>query len=61
MLSFEYDGPITDLEQAMTDQGVKVRVIDESYGRTLRFDDPDGGEEIWVSERQRDLYGYREE
>ena len=28
--------------------------------RSLRIDDPDGGVELWVNERQSDLYGYRE-
>ncbi|MGO1833450.1 MAG: VOC family protein [Actinomycetaceae bacterium] len=38
--------------------GGGARVIDESYGRSLRIDDPDGGAEIWVNETMRDLYGY---
>jgi hypothetical protein len=38
--------------------GVDSRVIDESYGRSLRIDDPDGGPEIWVNETMRDLYVY---
>lgn len=38
--------------------GVDSRLIDESYGRTLRLDDPDGGAEIWINESMRDHYGY---
>lgn len=41
--------------------GANPRIIDESYGRTLQFDDPDGGAAIWINETQTDLYGYRRE
>ncbi|MDO5501378.1 MAG: hypothetical protein Q4F67_17050 [Propionibacteriaceae bacterium] len=58
VLSFEYDGDIDALAERVSDAGVEVRVIDETFGRTLRLDHPDGDEEIWVNERQTDLYGY---
>jgi hypothetical protein len=34
-------------------------VWDEAYGRVLSVTAPDGGR-VWVDERSRDLYGYRE-
>ena len=39
------------------------RFIDETYGRTLRVENPDDASveaEIWINETQTDLYGYRE-
>lgn len=39
--------------------GLRADIVDENYGRSLRIDDPDGGEEIMVNETIRDLYGYR--
>lgn len=60
VLSFEYDGDVTDLVEPLAQAGANPRLMDENYGRTVRFDDPDGGEEIWINERQTDLYGYRQ-
>lgn len=60
VLSFEYDGDVDDLARRVEAAGLAARVIDESYGRTLRVDDPDGGPELWVNQRQTDLYGYRQ-
>lgn len=59
VLGFEWDGDVDDLAVRLADHGFEARVIDESYGRSLRVDDPDGGDEIWINERQTDLYGYR--
>lgn len=38
---------------------LRAVIVDENYGRSLRIDDPDGGEEIMVNESMRDLYGYQ--
>lgn len=38
---------------------LRADIVDENYGRSLRIDDPDGGEEIMVNESMRDLYGYQ--
>jgi hypothetical protein len=60
-LSFEFDGDIERLAGRLGSHGIPARVIDEPYGRSLRVDHPDGEDEIWVNERQTDLYGYRAE
>ena len=60
VLSFEWDGDVDRLSEVLKSRGFVSRVIDEAYGRSLRIDDPDGGVELWVNERQSDLYGYRE-
>lgn len=57
-LSFEYAGEVTVLQQRLERSGVGTSLVDESYGRTLLVDRPDGGEPLWVNERQTDLYGY---
>lgn len=57
-LSFEYDGDLDALAERLGTDGVRCRVIDESYGRALLVDRPGAGEPIWVNERQTDLYGY---
>ena len=54
------DGDVDRLSEVLKSRGFVSRVIDEAYGRSLRIDDPDGGVELWVNERQSDLYGYRE-
>lgn len=53
----------TDLDQLqarLRRAGLRADLADENYGRSLRIDDPDGGEEILVNERMQDLYGYRQ-
>lgn len=60
VLSFEYAGDLDALAEQVRASGVQMRVIDETYGRTLRLDHPDGGKEIWVNESQQDLYGYHQ-
>ena len=57
VLSFE-DDDVTDLAGRLQAAGIQCRLIDESFGLTLRVPDPDGGDEIWINETQRDLYGY---
>ena len=57
-LSFEYLGDVDELAQRLAAAGVEAQVVDESYGRTLLVARPDGGEPIWINERQSDLYGY---
>lgn len=56
-LGFEWDGPLEEAKALLDGIGLESALIDETYGRSLRFKDPDGGE-IWINERQRDLYGY---
>lgn len=52
----EEDGWLVfDLESG---RGVRAAAIDESYSRALLIPDPDGGADLWVNQRQRDLYGY---
>lgn len=58
VLSFETDDADA-LAARFAEQGSRADIVDESYGRSLRFDDPDGGVELWVNETMTDLYGYR--
>lgn len=55
---FETDA-LEPLMEPLRAAGANPRIIDESYGRTLQFDDPDGGDAIWINETQTDLYGYQ--
>lgn len=57
-LGFEYDGDVGLMLERLLAAGLAAQLIDESYGRTVRVPDPDGGAELWINERQRDLYGY---
>lgn len=57
-LSFGHDGDVDELAGRARAAGVGADVVDESYGRTLLIARPDGGEPVWVNERQTDLYGY---
>lgn len=43
---------VADRWQGRTD------LVDESYGRSLRLADPDGGDDLWVNEVQTDFYGF---
>ena len=36
-------------------------IIDEAFGRTIRFPSPDGVDEVWINEPQVDLHGYHRE
>lgn len=56
-LAFEHPD-IAALADRLIAAGIEVAVIDESYARTLRIPDPDGGPEIWVNEVITDLYGF---
>lgn len=58
-LAFSYDGDVEALLPALTAAGIGATLIDETYARTLRLPDPDRDAEIWINERQSDLYGYR--
>lgn len=61
-LNFEYGGTVEDLIDPLAEAGFTATLIDEAYSRTLRLSDPDRpGEQIWISEEQQDLYGYRRE
>lgn len=57
-LGFWWDGDVEDALRLLTDAGVEAVLIDETYSRTVQLADPDGGKEIWINERQTDLYGY---
>ena len=46
------------LDWALDAAGIESALIDETYSRTLQVADPDGVKEIWINERQTDLYGY---
>lgn len=56
--SFQYDGDVRVLRHRLLAAGFAAELIDESYGRTVRLAHPDGGEDLWINEVQRDLYGY---
>ncbi|MGB4136524.1 MAG: hypothetical protein WA971_08165 [Microbacterium sp.] len=57
-LSFLYSGDLDALAARLRDADVAASVVDESYGRTIRLPDPDGGADIWINGPQTDLYGY---
>ena len=57
-LSFEYDGDAEVLLTRLHTAGLEARLVDESYGRTVLVDHPDGGEPLWINEAPQDLYGY---
>lgn len=56
-LSFLAQGDLAELAARVRDAGFDAAVIDEAYGRTLRFPGPDG-DEIWINAEQDDLHGY---
>ncbi len=56
-LSLEYAGKLEVLATAVSAAGLTGHLVDEAYGRTLLVDHPDGGQ-LWINERQQDLYGY---
>jgi hypothetical protein len=57
-LAFRWDGDVEVALTKLTAAGVEAVLIDETYGCTVQVVDPDGGKEIWINERQTDLYGY---
>lgn len=57
-LAFEWDGDVEDALRLLETAGIEAVLIDETYGRTVQVTDPDGTKEIWINERQTDLYGY---
>ncbi|MGB9034664.1 MAG: hypothetical protein WCC45_09120 [Paeniglutamicibacter sp.] len=56
-LSLEYSGKLEALAGQLPSAGFESQLVDETYGRTLLVEHPDGGS-LWINERQRDLYGY---
>ncbi|WP_051479231.1 hypothetical protein [Arthrobacter sp. H5] len=58
-LAFEYNGNVEAVQQRLRQAGIWAVLIDENCGRSLRLPNPDG-KDIWVNERQQDLYGYTE-
>ena len=58
VLSFE-SADVAAIAVRFGDRGLRADIVDESYGRSLRIDDPDGGVELWVNETMTDFYGYR--
>ncbi|MFK5646034.1 hypothetical protein ACI3ET_05850 [Ornithinimicrobium sp. LYQ121] len=57
-LSFELEGDVAQLQEALAEVGVDAQLHEESFGRSLRIADPDGRAPVWVVERQPDLYSY---
>ena len=57
-LAFEWSGNVEEAKALLDAAGVKSALIDESCSRTLQIADPDGVKEIWINEKQTDLYGY---
>jgi hypothetical protein len=57
-LSFELTGDVSVLQDSLAAAGVEALLHEESFGRSLRITDPDGGSPVWVVERQPDLYSY---
>lgn len=58
LASFQYDGDLQVLLRRLVGAGIAAELVDESYGRTVRLPHPDGGEDLWVNESQRDPSGY---
>lgn len=57
VLTFEYDGDLASYAAGLQEAGFETEIIDEAYGRTLLVTHPDG-DQLWINERQTDLYGY---
>ncbi|MGO0575907.1 hypothetical protein [Ornithinimicrobium panacihumi] len=57
-LAFEWAGNVEEAKALLDAAGIGSALIDETYSRTLQIVDPDGVKEIWINERQSDLYGY---
>ena len=56
---FMLSGRLEDLRDKLFAAGVNsASIIDESYGRMLVLDGPDGEELTWVNREQDDYYGY---
>ncbi|WP_345750360.1 hypothetical protein [Microbacterium rhizophilus] len=60
-LSFLARGDLDALAERIRAAGVDAAVIDEAFGRTIRFPHPDGGHEVWINGLQDDLHGYHRE
>lgn len=59
-LSFLAAG-LEGLAERLRDAGYDAAVVDEAFGRSVRFPNPDGGDEVWINGAQDDLYGYHRE
>lgn len=46
------------LAERLRGRGIDAAVVDEAFSRTVRFPNPDGGDDVWVNGPQDDLYGY---
>ncbi|MDO5738981.1 MAG: hypothetical protein Q4P07_02415 [Ornithinimicrobium sp.] len=57
-LAFEWAGNVEEAKALLDAAGVQSALIDEGHSRTLQIADPDGVKEIWINEKQTDLYGY---
>jgi hypothetical protein len=57
-LSFETDEPLEVLRDRLAAAGFPAVIIDESFGRSLRVEDPDGTQ-VQVNEAMTDFHGYR--
>lgn len=60
--SFEHLDVTALIIEPLQAAGFRATLIDETYGRTLRVENPTMRveAEIWINETQTDLYGYRE-
>ncbi|WP_156760515.1 hypothetical protein [Microbacterium karelineae] len=56
-LAADLDG----LVEHLRDAGYDAAVVDEAFGRSVRFPNPDGGDEVRINGPQDDLYGYHRE
>jgi len=50
-LGFEYDGDLGALRGRLTAAGHEVRLTEEAFGHSLHIANPDGGAQLWVSQR----------
>lgn len=46
------------LAERLRGRGIDATVVDEAFSRTVRFPNPDGGDDVWINGPQDDLYGY---
>ncbi|WP_110590501.1 VOC family protein [Microbacterium suaedae] len=52
---------VEGLAERLRAAGYDAAVVGEAFGRSVRFPNPDGGDEVWINGTQDDLYGYRRE
>lgn len=46
------------LAERLRGRGIDATIVDEAFSRTVRFPNPDGGDDVWINGPQDDLYGY---